>query len=251
MNKKRHLSWRFSFRLLSALFVLTLLICAVPVRPAFADRNFSYTDVQDARLKALDCLMICGFTVEWNDAGTANAATTLTRWETPIRIFVTGSPSSDDLDQLNKFIMELATHCPNLPNISLVDSEREANVVFYYGPLDTLARHVDYYHEGWGSFSYQYNGRHQIISGKIGIATDKNNRDSKRHLLREELTGLLGLTNDHDLYADSILYQPWTTVSQLSDVDWLMLNMLYDPDLACGMSATQAYRVLLDKIFLQ
>ena len=103
---------------------------------------------------------------------------------------------------------------------------------------------------GFG-MSYQYNGRHQIISGKIGIATDKNNRDSKRHLLREELTGLLGLTNDHELYADSILYQPWTTVGQLSDVDWLMLNMLYDPDLACGMSATQAYRILLDKIFLQ
>lgn len=249
MYKKEHSSWKLSFRLLSALFALTLLICTAPVRPALADRDFSYTDVQDARLKALDCLMICGFSVEWNDAGTANAATTLTRWETPIRICVTGSPSADDRDQLNKFIMELATHCPNMPNISLVDSEQKANVVIYYGPLNTLGQHVDYYHEGnWGSFSYHYNGRHQITDGKVGIATNKNSKASKRHLLREELTGLFGLGNDHELYADSILYQQWTTVGQLSDVDWLMLNMLYDPDLTCGMNATQAYKILMNKI---
>ena len=67
-------------------------------------------------------------------------------------------------------------------------------------------------------------------------------------MLREELTGLFGLGNDHELYADSILYQQWTTVGQLSDVDWLMLNMLYDPDLTCGMNATQAYKILMNKI---
>ena len=59
---------------------------------------------------------------------------------------------------------------------------------------------------------------------------------------------MLGLTNDHGLYSDSILYKEWTTVGQLSDVDWLMLNMLYDPDLSCGMSANQAYRILKEKI---
>lgn len=247
---KKNLSARNgAFRLLPALLALALLICCVPVCSAFAARNFTCTDVQDARLRALDCLMTCGFSVEWNDAGTANAATPLTRWETPIRICVTGSPSADDKDQLNKFIMELATHCPNMPNISLVASELEANVVIYYGPLNKLSQHVDYYHEGnWGAFSYQYNGNYEIVSGKVGIATDKNNRASKRHLLREELVGLFGLANDHEVYADSILYQQWTTVGQLSDVDWLMLNMIYDPDLSCGMSAGQAYRILMDKI---
>lgn len=237
------------FRLLSALTVLVLLLCTAPVRSSSADQAFTYTDVRDARRKALDCLMICGFSTEWDDAGNANAATELIRWESPIRICLTGSPSADDRNQLNLFIMELATHCPNIPNISLVDNEQSADITIYYGPLNTLSRHVDYYREGnWGYFSYHYNNRHVLVSGKIGIATDVNNTAGKRHLLREELTGLLGLTNDHELYADSILYQPWTTVGQLSDVDWLMLNMLYDPDLSCGMSASQAYKILSNKI---
>ena len=249
MYKKEHSSWKLSFRLLSALFALTLLICIAPVHPALADRDFSYTDVQDARLKALDCLMICGFSTEWNNAGTANAATTLSRWKKPIRICLTGSPTAADRKDLNKFIMEVATHCPNVPNISVVKREQDANITIYYGPLNTLAAHVYFYKEGnWGAFGYHYDAKNGITRGQVGIATDKNNAASKRHLLREELTGLLGLSNDHDLYSDSILYQPWTTVGQLSDVDWLMLNMLYDPDLRCGMSATQAYKILLEKI---
>jgi len=236
-------------RCLCALLALAFLLFVAPASHSLADRRFSYTDARDARLQALDCLMICGFSVEWDGAGNSNAVTTLSRWEEPIRICITGSPSSDDRQQLNLFIMEIATHCPNVPNIYLVNSERDADIVIYYGPLNTLAQHVDMYHEGnWGAFSYRYDSRHAIISGKIGIATDKNNTASKRHLLREELIGVLGLTNDHYLYSDSILYQEWTTTGQLSDVDWLMLNMLYDHDLRCNMNADEAHRILLGKI---
>lgn len=238
-----------ALRCLSAMLVLAVLLFAAPAGSSLADQKFSYTDAQDARLQALNCLMICGFSTEWDSAGNANAATTLLRWEEPINICVIGSPSKDDRQQLNLFIMEIATHCPNVPNIRLVDSANNANVTIYYGPLNTLYQYVDNYHEGnWGMFSYWYNSRHTIYTGKIVIATDVNNTASKRHLLREELVGLLGLTNDHYMFSDSILYQPWTTTGQLSEVDWLMLNMLYDPDLSCGMSASEARKILMRKI---
>ena len=234
---------------ISALLALAFLLFLVPGSTSLAEHAFSYADARDARLQALDCLMTCGFSAEWDSKGTLNAPTRLTRWEGPIRICMTGSPSNDDRQQLDQFIMEIATHCPNIPNISVVDSEKSANVVIYYGPLNTLGQHVDYYHEGnWGSFSHRYNSRNAVVSGKVVIATDKNTAASKRHLLREELIGVLGLTNDHWLYSDSILYQEWTTVGQLSDVDWLMLNMLYDPDLSCNMSASEARNILLEKI---
>lgn len=112
-----------------------------------------------------------------------------------------------------------------------------------------MHKHVDDYHEGnWGYFSYTYDSGCRMDSAKIAIATDKNSTASKRHLLREELVGAFGLTNDHELYSDSILYQEWTTVGRLSEVDWLMLNMLYDPDLTCGMDANETYSVLYPKI---
>ena len=235
-------------RILSAVLVMILFLHFAPMPSSAAAQKFTYSDAQDARLRALDCLMTCGFTMEWSASGAANATSELHRWEKTINICVTGKPTSDDMNQLKAFIMEVAVHCPNMPNIRIVNNESNANVVIYYGPLSTLKQHVDNYPEGnWGAFSFRCSND-QITSGKIGIATDKNTQASKRHLLREELVGVFGLTNDHYDYSDSILYQEWTTVQQLSDVDWLMLNMLYDRDLQCGMDANQAYKILKAKI---
>ena len=214
---------------------------------AYAAAPFSYSSAQDARLKALDCFMTCAFSVEYS-GDKNNVAKTLTRWENTIKICVTGSPAYDDLRQLDRFIMDVATHCPNMPNIRLVNSERDANITVYYGPLKELGKHLDIYREGnWGAFSYTYSGG-RMVSAKVAIATDVNWTESKRHLLMEELVGTFGLTNDHYVYSDSIVYQEWTTVGELSEVDWLMLNMLYDPDLRCGMSAKTAYDILRAKI---
>ena len=58
--------------------------------------------------------------------------------------------------------------------------------------------------------------------------------------MKEELVGALGLPGDHMMYSDSILYDPWTTVQDLSDVDWRMLNLLYSPALSPGMTEEEA-----------
>ena len=121
-------------RILSAAFIMLLLLHLVPVFSAADARKFSYSDAQDARLRALDCLMTCAFSQEWSASGAANAASTLHRWEKTIKICVTGKPSSDDLNQLKAFIMEVAVHCPNMPNIRIVNNEAAANIVLYYGP---------------------------------------------------------------------------------------------------------------------
>lgn len=239
--------YRFKRSLLAILGII-LLYCLAPLRALASVPAFTYQNAQDARMRALDCMMRCAFTQEWDSSGGYDTNTQLRRWEDTIRIYVSGSPENDDLQQLDAFIMEIATHCPNIPNIRIVNNEYDANIVLYYGPLNTLGDHVDFYHEGnWGAFSYSSTSN-IMTSGKVGIATDVNTTESKRHLLREELTGVLGLTNDHDDYSDSILFGEWTTVGQLSEVDWLMLNMLYDPDLRCGMSADEAYTVLYAKI---
>ena len=92
-------------------------------------------------------------------------------------------------------------------------------------------------------FCYTYTN-YTIHSGEIAIATDVTNQKQRNHLMREELIGLLGLRNDHELYKDSILYQAWTETQTLSEVDWLMMNMLYHPDLTPGMSLNTACDIL-------
>ena len=160
-----------------------------------------------------------------------------------------GGYSAEDDAWLNHFIMELATHCPNMPNVHRVYDRESANAVIYYCPLDQMSSHVTGYVEGnWGYFHYWYVNGGEINKIEIAIATDVNTTESKKHLLQEELIGGFGLSNDHFDYTDSILYGEWTTTQEPSDVDWLMLNMLYDPDLRIGMTASEAYDVLGSKI---
>ena len=53
-----------------------------------------------------------------------------------------------------------------------------------------------------------------------------------------------------EAYRDSILYDGWTTVQTLSDVDWRMLNMLYHPAVHPGMTWPAAQGALHDALGL-
>ena len=85
-----------------------------------------------------------------------------------------------------------------------------------------------------------------MLITEFGIATDVTDQKARNHLIQEEFIGALGLLNDHFLYSDSILYQPWTTVQQPSEVDWLMLNILYSPRLSPGMDKNKIHGVLTE-----
>ena len=213
-------------RLLALLLTLALLLpCS-----ALAAERFSYADAADARRKALEVFHICGFSSEYGNGG----RNYLIRWEEPIRVCAVGSPSRTDLRQLDSFLTELSLRVPMLPPITRVDRESEAAIVLHYCRLREMPDLIPGYVSGnWGYFSIDYTG-FAIRSGIICIAVDKCSQSARNHLMREELVGALGLCNDHDLYRDSILYQPWTTVQTLSEVDWIMLNMLYSPLVSPG-----------------
>ena len=76
---------------------------------------------------------------------------------------------------------------------------------------------------------------------KIAIATDVTNQEERNHLIMEEFINGIGLSNDHNRYANSIVYQPWTTVQQVSELDWIMLNMIYHPDVHAGVTSKWFY----------
>ncbi len=246
MKKQEHSRVCHSIvRFLTLVFLICT--CTLTVYPASFDSGYRSAD--EAKLLALDCLMNCAFSKEYNTDGKEGNSQPLVRWTDTIRIFVKGSPAEQDYQQLDSFIMELATHCPNIPNIRRVSSEDQANVTLTYCPLDQMGNYVPHYVDGnWGFFYYNYNEAHEIYKVQIAIASDVNSPESKHHLLMEELVGGLGLTNDHYDYSDSILYGEWTTTQQLSDLDWLMINMLYDPDLYPGISRSDAYSILYAKI---
>ena len=57
----------------------------------------------------------------------------------------------------------------------------------------------------------------------------------------------LGLLNDHLLYSDSVIYQNYNN-NMPTEMDWLMLNMVYSSLLWPGVARAQAEEILLAEI---
>ncbi len=76
-----------------------------------------------------------------------------------------------------------------------------------------------------------------ITRARVFISID--NRAKAEHCLVEELTQILGLTGDINLFRNSVFHEESTRKS-LSVIDKIMLKALYDPRLKNGMKLAEA-----------
>lgn len=169
----------------------------------------------------------------------------LRRWAVPIRIYADGGMTAEDGRALDQFITLLNDRVEGLPTVSRVTSHRDANITVRFAKLRDLPSLNPQYVEGnWGFFTFWYDDAWQIDEALVLIATDVTSQEERNHLLLEELVGSLGLPNDLDDQPDSIIHQSWTTTQELSELDWQLLNLLYDTRLQPGMSLRQTRRAL-------
>ena len=77
------------------------------------------------------------------------------------------------------------------------------------------------------------------------MATDETIR-RRRHILREELTQVLGLINDSHRYPDSMFYEERSEQTRYADVDRALIEMLYRSEIRPGMRPEQVRAVLGD-----
>ena len=68
----------------------------------------------------------------------------------------------------------------------------------------------------------------------------------RNSVILEEIYNGLGPVQDTILRPDSIIYQEYSEVQDLTLVDWLILRLLYHPDMLCGMDAAQCEAVIRD-----
>lgn len=205
---------------------------------------YKVTDMRTARMDALDLLMECAFESEYHDDGRNE----LVRWEEPLTVYVGGSPTKADREWMDRFFFELQARVPLFPGITYVSDPASANVTYYFVKLNQMKDYISNYVEGnWGYVSFWWND-YRLNRMEIGIATDVTNQKERNHLIMEEFINGTGLTNDHNRYADSIVYQPWTTVQEVSELDWIMLNMIYSPEAYAGMESERFYDAMYHKI---
>ena len=171
--------------------------------------------------------------------------TLVQKWFVPIRYQIFGTPTEEDLQVLEALFAEL-NQVPGFPGISKVQDYEAGNLtISFLNEDDFQLAFSDFLGgelaDGAVQFWY-YTDSNDIYSGRVGYRTDID-QETRNSVLPEEIINLLGF-NDSVLREDSIVYQYSSTVLELSDVDWVLLQLLYDPAIQCGMNAEECETVI-------
>ncbi|MEL6823077.1 MAG: DUF2927 domain-containing protein [Calditrichota bacterium] len=155
------------------------------------------------------------------------------KWVDDIRIEVMGEPTYEDLQELKRVVTELNELLGGNLTLSMVKSK--GNVDFHFLPHN---RFYEYEPSGLvftnGFFWNWWNYAGEIYRGRVVIGSDRISQALRNHLIREELTQLLGLMNDSMKYPESIFYQGHSEVKSYTDFDKAVIRMLYDSSLKPG-----------------
>ncbi len=181
--------------------------------------------------------------MEYTDG--AGDATLVQKWTDPIRCRIVGRPTQEDLTVLDGLFAQL-NEIDGFPGIFVAEGEDDYNVTLSFLDADEFRlAFSSFLHgeeaDGAVQFWY-YTNSNEIYNGRVGYRTDIS-QQIRNSVLLEEIVNLLGL-NDTVLRPDSIVYQYSSDSTQLSTVDWVLLKLLYDPAIQCGMNRDACLSIL-------
>ena len=167
------------------------------------------------------------------------------KWIDPIYYRIQGEPTEEDLAVLNDFFAQL-NEVPGFPGIHAATEQDPVNLTIGFWDQETFdAEFFDMlqgdYATGATQFWY-YTNTNDIYTARIGYRTDIS-QEERNSILIEEIVNTLGIT-DTVLRTDSIVYQYSDENLALSDVDWIILKLLYDPAIRCGMDFDSCSRII-------
>lgn len=181
--------------------------------------------------------------IEYSDG--EGDATLVQKWLQPIRYRIFGTPTAEDLSVLESLFAEL-NQISGFPGISKACAEEAEQLrICFLG--------ADVFRESFGSVIggeeatgatefWYYLSNNEIYSARVGYRTDLE-QDVRNSVLLEEIINSLGVS-DTVLRPDSITYQYSDDNTALSEMDWVLLKLLYHPDIENGMNAQQCASVL-------
>ena len=163
------------------------------------------------------------------------------KWVGDVSIQVHGNATDFDLENLNQIVGEINDLQDGI-NLSIVEQNGEINL--YFSSKEDFKQVESNYVEGNdGYFSTYWDGNGVIYFANVFVL-DSQAEVYRNHLLREELTQCLGLMKDADWYPDSMFYSGWTSITEFSEYDELLISMLYRNDILSNMNESEVLEVL-------
>lgn len=181
--------------------------------------------------------------MEYSD-GTGDT-TLVQKWTNPIYYRYHGTPTEEDKAVLENLFVQLNA-IPGFPGIHETDSIYLENLSLnFLNPQDFRDSFSDVVHgeDAYGATQFWYwTATNEIYDARIGYRTDID-QTTRNSILIEEIINTLGIS-DTVLRTDSIVYQYSNDNLALSDVDWVILKILYDPTIACGMGTAECAEII-------
>lgn len=164
------------------------------------------------------------------------------KWKDNIRIKIVGEPTVDDINTIKTIVNDLNELLGGI-NVKIVDENE--NVTITFSPESKFAGlDPNYVPTNYGFFwALWHDDNYVIYDASILISSAGISQNERSHLIREELTQSLGLMNDSDRFDDSIFYQKWTAVTNYSDIDRAVIEMLYHKQIKPGMTKSQVSKI--------
>lgn len=181
--------------------------------------------------------------VEYSDG--AGDVSLVQKWLSPIGFRIYGDPTEEDLAVLNDLFTRL-NQIPDFPGFYTAEAEGLEQLQISFLAPETFRSSYSSVVGGEDAYGatqfWYYTDTNEIHSARIGCRTDIA-QEERNSVLVEEIINTLGIT-DTVLREDSITYQYSNANSDLSDVDWILLQLLYHPDMRCGMDAESCADVI-------
>lgn len=169
-------------------------------------------------------------------------ASVVQKWAAPIRYILHGDATNEDVQTLSAFTAWLNT-IDGFPGISQTADPDEANLRIHFCSEDGLLAILGnnfYGTDGGVTFWYRDD---EIYDAVICYRTDLD-QALRNSVILEEIYNGLGPVQDTDLRPDSIIYSGFSQPQALTQIDELILRLLYHPRIKCGMSAAECEAVI-------
>ncbi len=168
----------------------------------------------------------------------------LQKWEAPIRFICIGDCTETDRNALLGFVGWLNT-VEGFPGMEETDEPEQANLRIHFceGEEEYLLLMGDNFPGTDGGVTFWYDGMDVIYDAVIGYRMDVD-QEIRRSVILEEIYNGLGPVADTDLREDSLIYSGFSAPQSLTEIDELIMKLLYHPEMQCGMDAEACEAVI-------
>lgn len=170
----------------------------------------------------------------------------LQKWKEPIYFVIYGDYTEEDVALINSFAEQL-NQIEGFPGFKPAPLPQMENFTIRFlnrKEMNASAGHVvnDEYADGITLWDY-YIASNEIYNTRIWICSEIS-QYLRNSVILEEIVNSIGLGNDTELREDSIIYQFYSETQELSQMDWLLLRLLYNEQMNSGMHETECRQLI-------